>query len=353
LVVREAARAAQIDTEDVTLHTTYLGGGFGRRLEVSVAVLAVQAAVAMEGRPVKLVLSREEDTRHDAFRPLAIARARGVATEDGPDALEIRVASPSLVHRDRATDSPEARQALNPDKFLTIGLREQPYELPDYRIAAHMPQNMLWVGWLRGVAESQNVFFHETAIDELCALSGQDPLSARLAKLRHGPSRLVLETVANMSNWGAPLPEGHGRGVAFAISSDAATAQVVEVRAEGPDRIAVQDVWIAADVGIALDPRNIEAQLEGACIYGLTAAMMGEITVAGAAVQQSNFHDYRILRMSEVPRIHTQAVESGAEIFGVGETGTPPVAPALGNAIFAATGRRLRHLPFERAVRFV
>lgn len=188
-------------------------------------------------------------------------------------------------------------------------------------------------------------------MDEIAHAAGRDPLEMRLSLIDHRPSLAVLEAVADMSDWGKPMPKGHARGLAYAISSGAATAQVIEVH-NGPKGIEVQKAFVAVDVGVALDPRNIHAQLESALIFGLTAAVMGEITVSGGGVTQSNFVDHPVLRMNEIPKIETRYIESNEDIYGVGEASTPTVAPALGNAIFAATGRRIRELPFNRSFRF-
>ena len=349
--VRTCAELAKIDEVDVTLVSTYLGGGFGRRLEQDVIRLAVRAALAMEGRPVKLMLSREEDIRQDAYRPLAVGRFRAGLNEGRLDALEFKVSVPSLHNRDRGKRGVRDRRNVRHDKSQTIGLVEQRYRIDNRRVAAYLPPNLLWVGFWRGVAETQNTFFHESAMDEIAHAMGRDPLEMRLSLVDHSPSRAVLEAVADMSDWGAPMPDGHARGLAYAISSGAATAQVIEVR-NGPKGIEVKKAFVAVDVGVALDPRNIHSQLESALIFGLTAAVMGEITVSGGGVTQSNFNDYPVLRMNEIPKIYTRYIESDEGIFGVGEASTPTVAPALGNAIFAATGRRIRELPFNRSVRF-
>lgn len=293
---------------------------------------------------------------HDAYRPLALARFRGAVEQGRPVALDIDLSSPSLLRSSgfRLRDIRGQRPANEDrrDKFITAGASEQPYQIDNYRVTAYRPPNLLPVGWWRSVGESQNSFFTESIIDELADAAGQDPLSMRLALLDHAPSRKVLESVAEASNWGSALPRGRARGVAYALSSGAATAQVIEVEHSAAG-IRVLKAYVAADVGIALDPDIIAAQLEGALIFGLAAAIMGQITVTGGVVDQTNFHDYRILRMHEIPAISAQIIESGEDIYGVGEAATPTTAPALGNAIFAATGRRLRALPFAKSIDFV
>jgi isoquinoline 1-oxidoreductase beta subunit len=345
-----SAAIARIDPARVKVHTTYMGGGFGRRLETDFVSTAVHAAMACAGTPVKVTWSREEDMTHGVYRPMAMARFRAAVSGHKPLALDLKVSSPSLVSSAdvRYAGSSEDR----PDKFTVTGARDQPYQIEHYRVTAYRPPNLLPVGWWRSVGESQNSFFHESIMDELAHAARVDPLTMRLAALKHAPSRKVLERVAEMSNWGSGLPVGHAMGVAYVLSSGAATAQVMEVRSTNAG-IEILNAYVAVDVGIALDPRNIEAQIEGSLIFGLAAATKGEITVTNGRVDQTNFHDYPLPRMGQLPAITVSIVESGQRIFGVGESATASTAPALGNAIFAATGRRLRELPFAKSVRFL
>jgi isoquinoline 1-oxidoreductase beta subunit len=191
----------------------------------------------------------------------------------------------------------------------------------------------------------------ESFIDELAAQAGTDPLKLRLSLINHEPSRQVLAAVAEMSGWDKPLGKGRGRGVAFHFSFGVPVAEVVEVT-QASEGIRIDQVFVAADVGLALDPRNLEAQLQSGVIFGLSAAMFGEITFSKGAVEQRNFDRYQILRLVQSPRIQTKVLESGGRIRGVGEPGTPPAAPALANAIFHATGQRIRELPLGKHIRF-
>jgi isoquinoline 1-oxidoreductase beta subunit len=345
------AELCDIARDDVRVHTTYMGCGFGRRLEMDFVETAVRAAQALEGTPVLVTWSREQDMTHDVYRPLAVANFRARVTDGRPDALEIKASSPplhdSFALRDGGVPSGTA------DKTVINGLREQPYAIENYRVSGHPAPAayLLPVGWWRAVAESQNGFFHESIMDELAYAAGVDPLQMRLDLLRDEPSKQVLRAVAEMSDWGTELPEGHARGVAFVLSSGAPTAQVVEIRSiDG--MIEIVKACVAVDVGIALDPQNIEAQLQSALIFGLTAAKTGEISVSDGRVDQRNFNTYTIMRMHEVPEIETRIIESGDRIYGIGEAATPTAAPALGNAIFAATGQRIRQLPFDKFVSF-
>lgn len=347
------ARMTGLPKEAVRVHTTYMGGGFGRRLEGDFIRIAVQAATAMRGVPVKVTWSREADMAHDSYRPLATARFRGRVVNGRPVALDLDLSSPSLIASSkRRGDEPSKKVEERLDHFSTAGAREQPYAIEHYRVTAYTAQELLPVGWWRGVGESQNVFFHESAIDELIHAAAGDALTTRLSMLTHAPSRAVLEQVAELSNWGTPLPAGHARGIAYALSSGAATAQVIEV-SQAAGGIRIERIYAVVDVGVALDPRNIEAQVQSSIVFGLCAAMYGAITVTDGIVDQMNFYDYLVLRIHEVPPIEVGIYESGTSIFGVGESCTPTAPPALGNAIFALTGRRLRELPFGNTVKFV
>ncbi len=344
------AALADIHPEQVSVHTTYMGGGFGRRLEMDFVTVAVQAALAVPGTPVKVTWSREEDMSRGVYRPQAMARFRAGIVDGTPVALDLQVSSLSLVS---SADQRYRRQPNGrPDKFMVTGVADQPYQIPNYRVTAYRARNLLPVTVWRSVGESQNSFFHECIMDEMAHAAGVDPLMLRLDALKHEPSRAVLEQVAALSDWHSERPPGHALGLAYVLSSGAATAQVIEVR-RAETGIEILNAFVAVDVGIALDPRNIEAQISGSLIFGLAAAMTGEITIRQGAVEQTNFHNYPVLRISQVPNVTVSIHQSGEEIFGVGESATASAAPALGNAIFAATGLRLRELPLARFVDFV
>ncbi len=349
------SKLSGLPKEAVKVHTPYLGGGFGRRFEMDDVEAAVRAAMAIPGRPVQVTYSRKEDLTHDTYRPMAAARFRAGVAEGRPVALDLSLSAPSLFasggKRRLAMTGEAEGGGRRTDVSITMGAREQPYEIPNHRVTAYRPDDLLPVGWWRSVGESQNCFFQESILDEIAHAAGADPLEMRLSLLTHGPSRRVLKTVGEMSNWGAALPEGHARGLAFALSSGAATAQVVEVRHAG-GRVEILKAHFAVDVGTALDPRNIESQVQGALVFGLSAAVFGEITVTDGMVDQHNFDSYPLLRMGQAPEIAVQIHESGEAIYGVGEAATPTAAPALGNALFAATGRRVRELPFRKAFDF-
>jgi len=343
----EAQAITGLPPEAIEIQILPMGGGFGRRLEMDALRQSIQIAKAMEGTPILLAWSREEDMTHDAYRPAAIARVRAKLDGQTLVAFDYATASSSVV------ESQAGRLGYSlpgPDGAIVQGAWEQPYRFANHRVTGYRAPAMVPVGSWRSVGASQNAFFHETAIDELAHLAGADPLEFRLSQIDHDPSRKVLETVAEMSGWGSTAP-GRAKGVAFCMSFGVPTAQVIEIE-NTPEGIRMTGAWIAADVGTALDPGNIEAQLQGGMVFGLSAAIRGEITFADGMAEQANFWDYEPLRLSQCPPIRVQILENQPHIRGIGEPGTPPAAPALGNAIFALTGQRLRDLPFARAVTF-
>lgn len=341
------AAAANLPADAVTIHTPFMGGGFGRRAEADVAVQATRIALQMQGTPVLLTWSREEDTTHDFYRPMARARLRASVAEGKVQAFDFHTVATSVV------EGQMGRIGLSlpgPDATIVQGAWEQPYGFANYRVTGYRAPMMAPVGSWRSVGASQNGFFHESAVDELAHLAGADPMAFRLDQITDDASRQVLQAVARMSDWANP-PAGRARGVAFCLSFGVPSAQVIEVE-NTQAGIRLTGIWAAVDVGTALDPRIIEAQVQGAIVYALSAAMGGEITFADGAVQQSNFYDYPPLRLNQCPPIVVQVLENGPKIKGIGEPGTPPTAPALANAIFALTGQRLRDLPLSKAVSF-
>lgn len=346
-----AAQAVGLEPEAVTCHVTYLGGGFGRRGESDFIVLAARVADAMPGTPVQVTWSREEDMRHDFYRPAACARMRGVIRNGFAHALEGRVAAPSVTRQSMARLTGQAPPG--PDKGHVEGMFNQPYAIPNYRVTGHLADLAVPVGFWRSVGNSFNGFFMESFVDEMARAGGRDPLGFRLdlAEREHAPSAGVLRAVAQMSGWNAPRPQGTGMGVAMTHSFHTPVAVVIEVQDQG-GAIALTRAWIACDVGRALDPSIIEAQMVGGLVYGLSAAMMEEIRFADGAVVEGNFPDYDALRQHQMPRVEVRILETSGHIGGVGEPATPPAAPALANAIFDLTGERIRDLPLNRRVRF-
>ena len=353
------AQEVGFEPEQVTVTTTVMGGGFGRRGEADVAVLAARIAKKRPGVPIKLTWSREEDMRRDFYRPAAMARMRGVVNAGQPVAVDVSFAASSVILQSRA------RPALTPftveqaalsgsDPEGLSGAHDQPYQIPNYRVRGHIVPSTLPIGYWRAVGASFGGFFFDSFIDEMAHAAGRDPLAFRIdmAREEHAPSVRVLEAVGEMSNWSAARSAGRALGVGFTYSFGSPVAQVVEV-VEEDGAIRIAKVWIAADVGIALDPGNIEAQLTGGCLFGLSAAVMGEVTFRDGEAEQSNFYDYDALRMGAAPAFDVQILENAPYIGGVGEIGTPPAAPALGNALFALAGKRARTLPFNQSFSFV
>jgi len=348
-VARDAAAdVSGLGHDAIRIHTVYAGGGFGRRSENDFIRQAVTLAKEMSGRPVSLMWSREEDMTHDYYRPPAIARFRGAIDEGLPSAWECGISSASVMESQFGRNG---IPVMGPDKLIVDGALFQPYGIPDIRVSGYRAPAGLPLGYWRSVGASYNGFFHESFMDELAHAAGADPVEMRLKLLTHEPSRKVLEAVAEMAGWQGSLGDGRGRGVAFTYSFGVPTAEIVEV-AMSEDGLRIEKAWIAADVGIALDPRNIEAQLSGGMIFGLSAAIQGEITLEEGMVAQSNFHDYDVMRLYQTPEIEVRVLENGDRIRGIGEPGTPPAAPALANAIFAATGKRIRELPLNKTVDF-
>lgn len=348
-VIKEAQAITGLAAENISLHTPYLGGGFGRRLEMDFVQYAILVAKALPGTPVKVTWSREEDTTHDAYRPLAMARFKGVVSDGVPKVFDLQLACPSVV------ESQMGRIGMNipgPDVTIVQGAWDQPYNIENYRVRGYRVPALLPVSSWRSVGASQNGFFHESAMDELAVKAGVDPLAMRLKLISDEPSRQVLQAVAKMSNWGRTLPQGHGLGLAFTISFGVPSAQVIEV-ADTPSGIKIIKVYAAVDLGTALDPRNIQAQVMSGINFGLAAAIMGEITVKEGQIEQTNFHNYGSLRFNQAPEIEVNILENGDKIRGIGEPGTPPAAPALANAIFAAKGKRIRELPLHKKITFV
>jgi isoquinoline 1-oxidoreductase beta subunit len=320
---QHVAEGLDMAMEQVTLHNHIMGGGFGRRATADYALQAALIARAV-GLPVQLIWSREEDIRQDFYRPAAMSRFRAALNSDGH----------LIAWHNTYTDKHEPREA----PLI-------PYSVPDQDIGYIASPTPIPFGAWRSVDHSQHGFFTESFVDEVAHAAGQDPFRYRAAMLAEHPRHLaVLERVAAEADWNTPLGPNRGRGIALQKSFGSIVGQVVEVTIEA-GRLRVDHVVSVIDPGFAVSPDGLKAQIESGVIYGLTAALYGEITIEAGAVVQSNFHDYRAIRMDEAPRIQTFIINSGADMGGAGEPGVPAVAPALANAIFNATGRRIRTLP--------
>ncbi|NIR60571.1 MAG: xanthine dehydrogenase family protein molybdopterin-binding subunit [Gammaproteobacteria bacterium] len=331
--------------EDVQVHTTLLGGGFGRRLEQDYVAEAVQIAMAVDA-PVKLIWSREEDIAHDFYRPASYHVLRGGLDARGiPVAWTHKIVGPSI----KEWREP-GRIGDGVDPTSVSGAADLAYALPDLSVDYVMAQTDVPIGPWRSVGHSFNAFVVESFIDELAAAGGHDPLELRLRLLRDAPRhRAALELAAERAGWGgSPSPaEGRARGLAVHYSYGGYVAQVAEVSVDDDGAVRVHRVVCAADCGTVIHPDLVAAQMEGAIVFGLTAALKGEITLDGGRVVQSNFHDFPLLEFGEMPAVEVHLVPSAEPPGGVGEPGVPPIAPALANAVFAATGHRPRRLPIQ------
>ena len=335
-----AAKLTGLPIEAVHIYTPALGGGFGRRLEndyVAEAVLASQYA----GRPVKVMWTREDDMQNGYFRPPAISLLHGALDANGElTGWRQRVASPSLLRQMRGMDVEVDTAALH-------GVADLPYRVPNIEVSHGEAKSPVNLGFWRSVGHSFNCFFVESFVDELAHAAGRDPYAFRLSLLPE-PSRMsaVLALAAKEGGWGRPLGPQSGLGIACSASFGSYVSQVARVSVVRGE-LRIERIDCAVDCGLAVDPATLEAQVSGGILYGLTAALYGRIRFDGNGVKERNFDSYRMLLMNDTPEIRVHVVNSGAPIGGIGEVGVPPAAPAVGNAIFAALGKRLRTLPFE------
>jgi isoquinoline 1-oxidoreductase subunit beta len=342
-----AAKIAGLKPEQVSVHTMFLGGGFGRRANPNsdFASEAVHLAKAA-GKPVKVVWTREDDIRGGYYRPMWMSRMRAGLDANG------RIASwlHTVVGQSILGGTPFSAMIKNGiDETSVEGAADSPYlkSISDYHVDLHTPELPVTVLWWRSVGHSHTAFAVESFIDELANAAGKDPVSFRRELFRDDPRHLgVVDLCAEKFGWGKPLPAGHAAGFAVHESFKSAVAHAVEVSVQD-GAIRVHRVVSAIDCGPTVNPNGVEAQIQGGVVYGLSAALFGEITFSGGRVEQSNFHDYPIVRMNQAPRIEVHIVKSSQPMGGTGEPGVPPVAPAVANAVFALTGKRLRRLPLR------
>jgi isoquinoline 1-oxidoreductase beta subunit len=325
-----AAKALGVNAEQVTLTNFLLGGGFGRRLPFTYDYIeqGVRIAKAMSSTPVKLIWTRENDIQHDYYRPAAMARFAGALDADGtPVAVLFSYAGGG-------------------DGEST----NVPYAIANKKSTARDAKHPIRLGAWRSVLNSQHGFFKESFVDELAHAAGKDPVRFRANLLLQQPRhRTVLEYAAAMAKWGEPLPPNEGLGIALVESFGTIVAEVARVAVDEDGRVRVTNVWAAVDCGDVVNTDSAAAQVEGGIIFGLSAALVGEITIEGGRVVERNFRDYRMIRIADAPRIESSFVRSDAPIGGLGEPCVPPIAPAVANAIFAVTGTRVRELPISKA----
>ena len=340
-----AARLAGLKPEQVTLETTFLGGGFGRRACTGsdFVIEAVQVAKEVK-QPVKVIRTREDDMRAGYYRPMWYDRVAACLDDKGmPLAWHHRIVGQSII-AGTSLESGMIKDGI--DDTSVEGAANTPYAIPNLQVELHSPKNAVPVLWWRSVGHSHTAFVMESFLDELAHAAGQDPFQYRRRLLAKHPRTLkVLETAAKKAGWDKPLPTGQGRGIAVHESFGSFIAQVAEVSLDGKGNITVHRVVCAIDCGRIVNPDTIKAQMESCITFGLSAALYGAITLKNGRVEQSNFHDYQLVRMEVMPRVEVHIIESSEPPGGVGEPGVPPIAPAVANALFAATGTRVRSLP--------
>ena len=354
-VQRTIAKILDVPPKKVIVHTTYMGGGFGRRYMADYPAEAAQIAKVV-GKPVQLVWSREDDMTHDFYRPSACHQMRGVVDAAGqPVVWSHTIASTSIAHFWNDPNKPEESEVG--------GAEQMPYAIPNVRLEYNAVSSVVPPLWWRSVEHSFNGFAVECFIDELAAAAGQDPVAFRRKFLVKPPNwkprneddpdparlRAIMELAAEKSRWGTPLTKGKGRGIATYHSFGSYIAEVAEVTVQGGD-FRIDRIVAAIDCGRIVNPESVRAQAESAIIYGLSAALKNEITVKNGAIEQRNFDSYNPIRINEAPRIEVHLMESSETPGGMGEPALPPAAPAVANAIFAASGQRVRKLPFELKV---
>jgi isoquinoline 1-oxidoreductase beta subunit len=338
------SQVASVTPAKVKINTMLLGGGFGRRFAPDFAIDATLLS-KLSGKPVKLVYAREDDMAAGFYRPASVVRFEGALDDQGrPSLLKAGVGSPSIMAASGFMKIPDN----GVDSFALEGLADHPYDIPNQRIAYGRREPGPQVWFWRSVGHSQNGFFTEGFIDELAAAAKKDPFEFRRAMLSKSPRhKAVLELAAEKAGWGKPLPAGVGRGIAVVSSFGSYVAEVAEVSVAPDGTPRVHRVVAAVDCGMTVNPQTIARQIEGAIVYGLTAALYGRISFKDGRVEQGNFHNYQMLRINQMPKVEVHIVPSTEAPGGIGEPGTPPIAPAVVNAIFAVTGKRLRSLPID------
>jgi isoquinoline 1-oxidoreductase beta subunit len=347
-MVREVvAELLGLPREKVTVHTTTVGGGFGRRTEIDYAIQAAQIARHVE-QPVKLIWSREEDTSRGYFRPMSVMQLRaGLDAQGQPTAFSFTAACPSIMDY-----SIERRHGAPQEEIEEAGIanaRDLPYALSAQKISLASTDLGVPLTWMRSVGSQASVFGIECFLDEMAAAAKADPVAYRRHLLRRRPRELaVVEKLAALAAWDQPAAAGRHRGFALNAANGSVVAQIVELEVSPQRAVRLHRIYCVVDCGIAFNPDAVVAQMEGGIIFGLTGALLGEISLKDGAVVQKNFDSYPLLTLAQTPQIEVSILQSDAPVGGVGEEAVPPVAPAVANAIFSATGQRLRSLPLMR-----
>jgi isoquinoline 1-oxidoreductase beta subunit len=338
------AGVAGVAPEKITINVTFLGGGFGRRFAQDFAIDSVVLSKIARA-PVQLIYSREDDMRAQHYRPAARAEMHAGLDATGKPVLFAARTVCSSVFQSAGMAKPGSLDAM-----AVEGVKDFPYDIPNVRVDWSQYEPPVKVWFWRSVGNSQNAFFAESFIDELAHAAGKDPYLYRRGLLAKQPRHLrVLELAATRAGWGKPLPAGRARGIAVHESFGTFVAEVAEVSLNRDGSPRVHRVVCAVDCGMTVNPGIITRQVQSSVMYGLSAALYGRITIKDGAVEQSNFHDYKVVRINEAPRVEVHIVPSTDAPGGMGEPATPPLAPAVGNALFALTGKRLRTLPFSNA----
>ncbi len=348
-VQQKVAAVTGHDAEQVIFHNQYIGGSFGHRLEFEHVTLAAEIAKQMRGTPVKLTFSREEDFAQDFPRQIGMARGRGAVANGRVQTVDLSIATVSSV----ASQSGRlGLSAAGPDPQIPAGAWNLPYRIPNFRLRSYVVPALAPVSSWRSVGASTAGFFADCFVDELIHAAGGDPMAERIRLCADPVAKRVLEAVAEMSNWARPLGANRGRGVAFVESFGVPTAEVVEV-SNTSRGIRIDRVFVAADVGTIVDPIAFDNQVKGGVVWGLGHAINCEITYADGMAQQTNYHAHEAMRLYQCPEIEVRGLENAKLVRGIGEPTVPPAAPALANAIFAATGQRIREMPFNKHIEFV
>ena len=350
-LVRDAVNTATgVAKDKIKTNMTYLGGGFGRRSEIDMVLNAAHVAKEMAGTPVQLVYTREECMRHEMYRPAVSSHFKAAVSSNGEiEAWENKMALQSVGYSSMMRIMPAMADAPEKDPSSSEGAATLPYEMKNASVGFGQVELPIQVGYWRSVGSSQNAFFTESFMDECAHTVGQDPYLFRKSKLNDHPRfAAVLDKVAEMSNWSTPLPEGKFRGIALHECFGSIVGEVAEITKIGEKEFKIDKFYCAIDCGQVINPDTVEAQMQSGIVFGLSAALYGEITFEGGQVQQFNFPQYEMVRMKTSPHVEVHIMEVDEYPGGVGEPGTPPAAPALANALFMATGERIRSLPLSK-----